>query len=203
MGYYPNLRNENQLRRKGFKYIVGIDEVGKGSWAGPVLAAAVILNPKTRISGIRDSKLLRKTERQRIYNEITKNAIAWSIGASSNVEIDKLGISRANEKAMKRALGKILPQPDFILIDAVNLHYRQIPSLSIINGDYKIMTIAAASIVAKVFRDAIMDELDAKYPQYCFGQNKGYGTSYHFQMLHRFGLCDLHRKTWKPMKSFH
>jgi ribonuclease HII len=202
MGYYPNLRNEKKLKRKGFKYIAGIDEAGKGSWAGPVLAAVVILDYKIKIIGIKDSKLLRKPARVRIYEEIIKKAVAWSIGTASSSEIDKMGIDKANKLAMERALEKITPQPDFILIDAVNLNYKETPSLPIIDGDHKVMTIAAASIVAKVSRDKIMDELDEKYPQYGFKHHKGYGTNHHFHMLNQYGLCSLHRKTWEPMKHF-
>ncbi len=202
MGYYPNFRNEKKLIRKGFKYIAGIDEAGKGSWAGPVFAAVVILDLREKIPGIKDSKLLRLPARKKAYEEIIKKAVAWSVGMASNVEIDKLGIDKANKLAMKRALEKISPKPDFIMIDAVKLNYQDIPSLSIIDGDYKVMTIAAASIIAKVLRDQMMDEFDEKYPQYGFKHHKGYGTTHHFHMLNEHGICDLHRKTWEPMKHF-
>lgn len=199
--YYPNRRHEKSLQKKGFKYIAGLDEVGKGAWAGPIVAAAVILNPKIKIQGIKDSKLLRAPDREELFKKIAQTAIAWSVAAVSQRNIDKIGINQANILAMKQALEKISPQPDHLLIDALTISYQNLPTLAMISGDYKITSIAAASIMAKVTRDQMMDELDEKYPPYGFKHHKGYGTNHHWQMIMEHGICSLHRKSFKPMKD--
>ncbi len=200
--YYPNLRHEKKLHKKGFKYIAGLDEVGKGAWAGPIVAGAVILNPKIKIKGIKDSKLLRAPIRQELYKKITDTAIAWSVAIVDQLAIDQTGIVPANIKAMEKALIGLSIQPDYLLIDALKINYQHLPTLAIIDGDYKITSVAAASIIAKVTRDRIMDGLDEKYPQYGFKQHKGYGTNHHFAMINKYGICKIHRHTWEPMKHF-
>ncbi|NUM25781.1 MAG: ribonuclease HII [Candidatus Buchananbacteria bacterium] len=199
---YPNKRQEKKLHRHGYKLIVGIDEAGKGSWAGPIVAGAVILNPDIKIKGIKDSKLLRRPDRERLFKEITASAIGWSVGVVSNQSIDRLGITEANKLAMTRALKKLVPQPDCLLIDAVVLEYNNIKTIPIIDGDHKVTSIAAASIIAKVSRDALMDEFDESFPQWGFKQHKGYGTAHHFHMINEHGICDLHRKSFRPIKDF-
>jgi len=200
--YYPNFRTEKKLNKQGFLLIAGVDEAGRGSWAGPIVAAAVILNPQTKIKGIKDSKLLRSPIRKKLFDQITSQAIAWAIGVVSEKEIDHIGINQANILVMQKAIKKLKKSPDYLLIDAVDINYKKLPSLSVIKGDYKIKSIAAASIIAKVSRDKIMDNLDEKYPQYGFKQHKGYGTSHHFQMINQYGICKIHRQTWEPMKNF-
>jgi len=202
MSFYPNNRQEKRLLKKGFALIAGIDEVGKGAWAGPIVAAAVILNPKIKIKGVKDSKLLRAPDRQILFNQIVESAIAWTTAAVSQTEIDRLGIKQANILVIQKALKKMRPQPDYLLIDAIKIDYQNLPSSAIIDGDYKITSVAAASIIAKVTRDKMMDELAEKYPAYGFKQHKGYGTSHHFQMIVEHGICQLHRKTWQPMRYF-
>jgi len=197
----PTRLREKKLRRQGYKLIAGVDEAGRGAWAGPIVAAAVILDPKIKISGLNDSKLLRSPVRQALYKEIIKQAKAWSVAAVSPAVIDRIGISKANVLAMERAIGKLNPPPDFVLTDAVLISYENIKSQPIIKGDRKVSCIAAASIVAKVTRDKIMDELDEKYPKYGFKHHKGYGTNHHFHMLNVFGICDIHRKSYKPIKD--
>lgn len=197
---YPNLRLEKKLRRRGFKLVAGVDEAGKGSWAGPIVAAAVILNPRKKISGIKDSKLLRSPERAELFKKITDSALAWSVGIISHNLIDRHGIKSANIMAIEQALDYLRPQPDYIIVDALKIDYRAIPSDGIIDADYKIKSVAAASIVAKVVRDLIMDELDDTYPQYGFKQHKGYGTNHHFQMVMEHGVSKIHRHTFHPMK---
>ena len=199
---YPNRRHEKRLHRHGFKLIAGLDEAGKGSWAGPVVAAAVILDPKIKIKGIKDSKLLRRPDREILFKEITAVALAWSIGIVSNKIIDRIGITQANHLAMIKALEKLNPQPNYLLIDALRVEYKKLPSLAIIDGDYKVTCVAAASIIAKVSRDRIMDQLDESFPQYGFKQHKGYGTSHHFHMINQYGVCDIHRHSFKPIKDF-
>lgn len=202
MSYYPNLRPEKKLLREGFKYIAGIDEAGRGSWAGPIVAGAVILNPKIKIKGIKDSKLLRAPEREEMFSKIVENAIAWAVGIISPAQIDKIGINKANTLAMQKAIEKLPIQPDYLLIDALNIDYQNLPAKATIKGDYKITSIAAASIIAKVTRDHLMDKLDESYPEYGLKQHKGYGTNHHFQMLNQYGVCEIHRKTWEPMRHF-
>jgi ribonuclease HII len=198
--FYPNLHHERKLKRRGFKAVVGLDEAGRGSWAGPIVAGAVILNQKIRITGIKDSKLLRLPDRQELFKKITSSALAWSYGLASEKEIDKLGVVEANVLAMKRAIDKLPFKPDYLLIDALNIDHKKIPALAINHADHKITSVAAASIIAKVVRDQIMDELDEKFPQYGFKHHKGYGTNHHHQMLMQYGVSDLHRKTFQPMK---
>lgn len=200
--YYPNLRQEKKLQKIGFFRIAGLDEAGKGAWAGPLVAAAVILDPKIKIKGIKDSKLLRAPVRKKFFTEIGEMAVSWATGIVAVAEIDKIGISQANILAMIRALKNLPVQPDYLLIDALKIDYQNIPTLAIIDGDYKVTSIAAASIMAKVTRDEIMEKSAEKHPQYGFQQHKGYGTGYHWQMLNKYGVCSLHRQTWEPMKYF-
>jgi len=199
---YPNQRQEKKLQKKGFKYITGLDEAGKGAWAGPIVAGAVILDPRIKIKGIKDSKLLRAPDRKELFAQITETAIAWSAASISEKIIDQIGITQANILVMQEALKKLAVQPDFLLIDALAIDYQKLPYLAIIDGDYKITSVAAASIIAKVTRDKIMEELDEVYPQYGLKQHKGYGTDHHFQMISKYGICKIHRKTWEPMKHF-
>ncbi|MFA6410151.1 MAG: ribonuclease HII [Candidatus Buchananbacteria bacterium] len=198
--FYPNRRNEKRLQRKGFAFVVGLDEAGRGAWAGPIVAGAVILDPKVKIKGIKDSKLLRSPDRKEVFERIVKSALAWSVGIVSHETIDEIGINQANILAMQDALKKITPQPDYLLVDAVSFDYKNLPLKAVIKGDYKITSVAAASIVAKVIRDQLMDELDEQYPQYAFKQHKGYGTNQHHQMLMKYGVSQIHRKTYQPMK---
>ncbi|MDX9893726.1 MAG: ribonuclease HII [Patescibacteria group bacterium] len=199
---YPNQKVEKKLYRTGFKYIAGVDEAGRGAWAGPIVAAAVILDPKIKIKGIKDSKLLRKPERQRLDQLIKTQAVAWAVGSISQGTIDELGITKANILAMQAALKQLNRQPDYLLIDALPLDYAKMPYQNIIDGDYKVISIAAASIIAKVYRDELMDRLDEEFPAYGFKQHKGYGTAHHFQMINQYGICQLHRRSFKPIKDF-
>jgi len=199
---YPNQRPEKKLQRQGFKYIAGLDEAGRGSWAGPIVAGAVILDPKAKIRGIKDSKLLRTPDRKDLFNKIAQAAIAWSVGVVNNTEIDKIGIGPANILAMKQAIKKLSTPPDYLLIDALKVDYKNLPSQAVIDGDHKITSVAAASIVAKVIRDRLMDELDEINPQYGFKHHKGYGTNHHWQMINEHGICEIHRKSFRPIKDF-
>jgi len=198
---YPNLQNEKKLWAEGFNFIAGIDEAGKGSWAGPIVAGAVILNPKKKISGLRDSKLLTAKARERLYEEIIGKSLAWAAGEVSHEQIDEIGIMKANFQAMAGALGKLTPAPDYLLIDAFRLNYKNLPLNSIISGDYKVASIAAASIIAKVTRDRLMIELDKEFPGYGFANHKGYGTAEHQKQLVALGVCAIHRKSYAPIKN--
>lgn len=200
--HYPNRRQEKKLQKMGFKYIAGLDEVGKGAWAGPLVAAAVILNPEVKVKGIKDSKLLRAPQRLEVFEKIISSVLSWATGIIPEQTIDKIGIVKANILAMEKAIQSLDIKPDFLLIDSLSLNHLKIPSLSIIDGDYKITSIAAASIVAKIIRDQIMDELAEQYPHYGLRHHKGYGTAFHYQMICHHGICTIHRKSFEPIKYF-
>ncbi len=198
---FPNRQTEIKLRQRGYHHIAGLDEAGKGAWAGPVVAGAVILNPVKKIYGLRDSKLLTALARERLYEKIINSALAWSVGMAGNDVIDSIGLTAANLAAMADALKNLKFPPDYLLIDAVKVNYRNLPYQAIIDGDYKITSIAAASIVAKVTRDRLLCRFHEEFPQYGFDEHKGYGTKKHQTMLGRHGICRLHRQSFRPIKS--
>ena len=190
---------ENQLLAKGYKYICGVDEVGRGPLAGPVCVAAVIMPMDNLIQGINDSKKVAKAKREKLYEQIKENAIAYSIQMVDNVKIDEINILIATKQAMHDAICSLKVNPDIVLIDAVKL---DIPfkSMSIIHGDALSYSIGAASILAKVTRDTFMEEMAVKYPGYDFEHNMGYGTSKHIQALKELGPTEIHRQTF--IKNF-
>ncbi len=185
---------EEGLRKKGFNLIAGVDEAGRGALAGPLVAAAVILPVDLRISGLKDSKQLTIAERKNLYQKIIKRAICYSVFYVSPQEIDEIGLQNANIKALSEAVRKLNPFPEYILCDYYSLPFEN--SISIISGDKTSFSIAAASIVAKVERDNLMEELDQKYPLYDFAKNKGYGTTYHLEALRNFGPSPIHRQSF-------
>ena len=186
---------ERQNEEKG--YICGIDEVGRGPLAGPVMAGAVILPPNCDILYLNDSKQLSEKKREELYDIIMEKAIAVGIGASTPARIDEINILQADYEAMAKAGGKLTVKPDVLLIDAVHIpQLEAYEQISIIKGDAKSVSIAAASIVAKVTRDRLMKELDAQYPAYGFAQNKGYGSAEHIAALKKYGPCPLHRRSF-------
>ncbi|EGJ38996.1 Ribonuclease HII [Streptococcus sanguinis] len=194
------LRYEKELYQAGYQTIAGIDEVGRGPLAGPVVAAAVILPPGCKIKGLNDSKKIPKKKHQEIYQAVLDKALAVGIGLMNSEIIDQVNIYEATKLAMKEALSKLSLKPDYLLIDAMKLDI-DIPQESIIKGDANSLSIAAASIVAKVTRDKLMADYDKEYPGYDFAQNAGYGTKSHLQGLERHGVTPIHRKTFEPVKS--
>ena len=193
---------EDELNKKGIKLIAGIDEVGRGPLIGPVVTAAVILPEGYANSEINDSKKLTEKKREKLYDIIMNDALAVSIGMSSEKEIDEINILEATKKAMKEALNNLNVRPQHVLIDAVKLDI-DIPSTSIIKGDAKSISIAAASIIAKVYRDRMLIEMDKEYPMYNLAKNKGYGTKAHVEALYKYGPCKYHRLSFEPVKSIH
>ncbi|MDD4565402.1 MAG: ribonuclease HII [Eubacteriales bacterium] len=187
---------EEELYAGGIQYIAGIDEVGRGPLAGPVVAAAVILPVEFDVIGVDDSKKLTEKKREELYGLITKHAIAYGTGIIDNYIIDKINILEATKLAMKQALETLEITPDYILIDALTLKGVPIPQRGIIKGDSLSVSIAAASIVAKVTRDRMMKEFHERFPQYAFDRNKGYATKAHFEGIECYGPCLLHRKTF-------
>lgn len=197
----PTLKEEKILWKNGHRHIAGADEAGKGSWAGPIVAAAVILPAGFAPKIVNDSKQLSQTQREKMFVHVTRNAVSWAVGIVSAQEIDRKGIVAANKKALLTALKKLHVRPDAILIDAVKLKYGKKPVTAIIKGDAKVLSIAAASIVAKVVRDALMVGQHRLYPQYDFHIHKGYGTKQHEQLLRKHGVSAIHRKSFRPVKA--
>jgi len=196
---------ESLALRQGRRFIAGCDEAGRGALLGPLYAAAVILDPAESIPGIDDSKKLTAPHRESLAKEICLKALAWQVVAVTAEEVDALNVYEASRQGMLRALKALCPAPDFILTDAMPLreagHDYDIPHRAIIHGDARSVSIAAASILAKVARDAHLARLDSAFPQYGLARNKGYGTRDHLAALARFGPCAEHRKTYQPVKD--
>lgn len=194
------LAYEKELYTQGIQLIAGVDEVGRGPLAGPVVAAAVILPKACKIPGLNDSKKIPKYKHKEIYEAVLQNAIAIGIGIKDNHVIDQVNIYEATKLAMMEAIGRLDPQPQHLLIDAMKLDL-PISQTSIIKGDANSLSIAAASIVAKVTRDQMMEEFDREYPGYDFAQNAGYGTAKHLAGLDKLGVTPIHRRSFEPVKS--
>lgn len=194
------LAYEKELYTQGIHLIAGVDEVGRGPLAGPVVAAAVILPKACKIPGLNDSKKIPKSKHKEIYEAVLQNAIAIGIGVKDNQVIDQVNIYEATKLAMMEAIGQLEPKPQHLLIDAMRLDL-PIPQTSIIKGDANSLSIAAASIVAKVTRDQMMEEFDKEYPGYDFAQNAGYGTANHLAGLDKLGVTPIHRHSFEPVKS--
>ena len=193
------LENEKELYKEGYKLIAGTDEVGRGPLVGPVVAAAVILPVNYKLEGLTDSKKLSEKKRNLFYKIIINDAISYGIGVVDAKTIDEVNIYEASRKAMIEAINKLNPKPDFILSDAMPLPYKN--SKAIIHGDALSLTIAAASVLAKVTRDEMMYELDKKHPEYGFKDHKGYPTKKHLENIQKYGILDNYRFTYKPVKA--
>lgn len=192
---------ENELYNKGIKYVAGVDEVGRGPLIGNVVCACVILPIDYYNEDINDSKKISEKKREKLYDEIMKNALSVGIGQSNEDVIDEINILQATKKAMMEAIKNSSIKPQHVLIDAVKLEL-DIPSTSIIKGDAKSQSIAAASIIAKVTRDRQMIELDKLHPEYELAKNKGYGTKKHIEAIEKYGLLKEHRKTFAPCNLY-
>lgn len=193
---------EEELYDAGNHLICGVDEVGRGPLAGPLVVAACILPPFLRINGINDSKKLSEKKRDELYKLIVKEALYYKIVFISEEDIDTLNIYQATKKGMLEAIRGLEVKPDHVLIDAMPLGELEIPHTSIIHGDARCASIAAASILAKVTRDQFMEKMDIKYPNYGFKKHKGYGTKGHIEALEKYGPCEIHRKTYAPVSKF-
>ena len=187
---------ENEYREKGFNIICGVDEAGRGPLAGPVYAAAVILPSDCVIEGLNDSKKLTEKKREALFDEIKEKALAYGIASADEKEIDEINILNATFLAMKRAIASLSVRPDLALIDGNQKPHTDIEEVTVIKGDAKSMSIAAASVLAKVSRDRFMLEMAEKYPQYEFARHKGYGTKLHYEKIAQYGVCDIHRLTF-------
>lgn len=200
MGRLCCTRYEREARQKGWLRIAGLDEAGRGSLFGPVVAGAVILNPKRRIVGLDDSKKLSSDRRQELADRIRKHAIAWATAEIDASRIDAWNIYQASRQAMVAALSRLNPLPDYLLLDAMEIDL-PIEQKALIHGDARSVSIAAASILAKVERDHLMEEFDHIYPQYGFAQHKGYSTPEHLEALRRHGPTSLHRFSYAPVRE--
>ena len=188
---------ENELRKKGFQYICGIDEAGRGPLAGPVVVASVIMPADSMIEGVNDSKKVSEKKREKIYEQILEEAISYGVAIIGQDEIDEINILNATKKGLTISLQELTKKPDLILVDALNgIDTMGIPYDSVIKGDAKCYSIAAASIIAKVTRDRIMREWDKIYPEYGFEKHKGYGTAAHIAAIREYGLCPIHRRSF-------
>ncbi len=193
---FSNTKIERGLWKKGYKLIAGLDEVGYGAWAGPVVAGVVVWQPKKKIYKIRDSKILTAKVREKLAKKIKKEAVGWAVGEASVEEIAEKGLGQARNLAMIRALERLEFVPDYLLIDAVKLCWKDVDFKAIIKGDSRSISIGAASIVAKVYRDNLMEKLDGAYSKYGFAKHKGYGTKYHQEMMRRYGFSGQHRMNY-------
>ena len=193
---------ENWLRRVGFVYVAGTDEVGRGCLAGPVVAAAVVLHPDRHIAGLADSKAVPAPERAALYDEIVAVAVAWSVAECDPTEIDHLNIHQASLRAMQRAVLALAPLPDIVLVDAFRVPELPMAQRGVLHGDRRCAAIAAASIVAKVTRDRQMHDLHARDPRYGFDRHKGYATADHLDAVARFGYSDVHRRSFRASTLF-
>lgn len=200
MGRLCSARYERDARQHGWMRIAGADEAGRGSLFGPVVAAAVILNPRRRIVGLDDSKKLQPERREELAPRIREHALAWAVAEIDASRIDAWNIYQASRQAMMAAISQLRPSPDYLLLDAIELDL-PIEQKSLIHGDARSVSIAAASILAKVERDRLMLEYDQLYPQYGLAQNKGYSTPDHLEALRRFGPSPLHRFSYAPVRE--
>jgi len=186
----------------GFNGVAGVDEVGRGCLAGPVVAAAVVLTPERYVARVCDSKAVTAIERVRLYEKITRSAVTWSVAAAECDEIDRINIHQASLRAMQRAVLGLAPCPDFVLVDAFRIPDLPMAQRAVVHGDARCTAIAAASIVAKVTRDRMMLELHARDPRYGFDRHKGYATRDHLEAVSRFGYSDVHRRSFRPPSLF-
>lgn len=211
---YPNLTEEKKLWKRGYKWIAGIDEAGRGALAGPIFVGVVIINQNLNfpsnfrhlLKTVKDSKKLSIKKREEVYKLLIKEEnINWAVSKVSEKVIDKINIKKATEIAIKKALGKIKKEKlkiDYLILDGNIKLNLQIPQKSIIKADEKVFSCAAASIIAKVSRDRFMKRIHKKYPSYNFANHKGYGTEFHLKMLKKYGPCQIHRQSFKPIKDF-
>lgn len=191
------LINENELRQKGYNHICGIDEAGRGPLCGPVVASAVILDKNMIIEGVNDSKKLTEKKREELYEKIMSNALSVGIGMADINEIEELNILGATKLAMTRAVENLKIKPDYVLIDGnQNVKTIEIEQKTLVSGDSKSLSIACASIIAKVTRDRLLRDMDEKYPEYGFAKHKGYGTKAHIEAIKKYGITDIHRPSF-------
>ncbi|GAB4453031.1 MAG: ribonuclease HII [Anaerolineae bacterium] len=201
---FPHLEKELALQTQGFRFVAGLDEAGRGAWAGPVVAAAVILPPPApsvaaTLAGLRDSKQLSARQREQLFNVVVRVAVAVGVGQAGPEEVDRLNVVGATRLAMRRALAGLTPPPDYLLLDHITLPQVKLPQQSFPKAENISLSVAAASVVAKVTRDRHMVALHTEFPQYGFDRHKGYGTAAHRAALAQHGPCGVHRHSYQPV----
>ncbi len=187
------------MRKSGYKFICGVDEAGRGTLAGPVVVGAVIL--KDKLEGAKDSKVLSYKKREKLFKEIQEQSLSYAVGIIYHDTIDKINILNATKQGVYESVMRLDPKPDFILLDALSVKSLDIPQKGIVKGDRYVNIISAASIIAKVIRDRIMEYYHTIYPEYGFNKHKGYGTKEHMKALKKFGPCPIHRKSFRPVSQ--
>lgn len=192
---------EKKAVSAGYELVAGVDEVGRGPLAGPVVAAVVILPRQCYINGLNDSKKLSVSQREKVAKDICNTLVDWGIGIVDEKTIDLINILQATYLAMKKAISSLKTNPHLLLVDGYKIPQLDIPQIPIIKGDTLSVSIQAASILAKVIRDRMMKEYDYQYPIYGFGKHKGYGTASHLEIVQKYGICDIHRRSFEPIKS--
>jgi ribonuclease HII len=199
----PDFTMEKDLWQRGYQHIVGIDEVGRGAWAGPIVAAGVIFSQEIDLDGVNDSKKLTAKKRTELVDIIKNKALDWTVEQVESTVIDEMGVGQANALVIDKVINGLEIRPDYALIDkaSVTKYKIKIPWETLIKGDNKVISIAAASILAKDYRDNLMIELAQKYPQYGFDIHKGYGTKVHKEKLDECDICEIHRKSYKPISQ--
>jgi ribonuclease HII len=190
---------ELEYLRQGISAIAGLDEAGKGAWAGPVVAGAVILPEVVDLPGLNDSKMITEKARERLYEAIIEQAIAWGVGIQDAYAVDEIGLAQAHRLAMQQSVEALSVRPELLLVDGMGIKQLGVKAVCIIKGDRKVRCIAAASIIAKVTRDRLMKQLHEEFPQYGFANHKGCGTAEHQSALLRHGVCYLHRLSYEPV----
>ena len=203
MEEFDNYKYERELRESGIKFIAGVDEVGRGPLVGPVVAACCVLPEEFNLEGLTDSKKLSEKKRDFYFEEVKRQALGYGIGIIDEKKIDEVNIYEATKLAMKEAINECMKncKVEHVLIDAMPLEL-DVPTTSIIKGDLKSITISAASVLAKVTRDRMLDELHEKYPMYVFKKNKGYQTKKHLEAIEEYGIIDEHRRSYGPVKNY-
>ncbi|MBD3359933.1 MAG: ribonuclease HII [Candidatus Buchananbacteria bacterium] len=199
----PDWKRESGLWQRGYQYVAGIDEVGRGAWAGPIVAAGVIFERRKMIKGLKDSKKISAFKRKKLVEEIKYKALSCTVVVIDNTVIDEIGVGKANALVIDKVINGLSIRPQYLLIDkaSVTKYKIRIPWETIVKGDNLVFSIASASILAKVARDDIMLKLAQKYPKYGFDLHKGYGTKLHQQMLSKYDICPIHRKSYKPISQ--
>ncbi len=202
---FPTLRIEQSFWKRGVSLVAGVDEAGRGAFAGPIVAGAVMIRDprvftRSGLMRIRDSKTVSEKEREELYERLIASGIMWSVGIIDVGRIDRVGIGRANREAIVRAVTTLKTAPEHVLVDVIRVHELTIPYTSVPDGDGRVFSIAAASIIAKVTRDRMMRQLHEQYPQYGFAEHKGYGTPAHQRALKENGVCPEHRQSFAPIR---
>lgn len=198
----PTSRLENEYKEQGYTVIAGLDEAGKGAWAGPVVSAAVILPEQVSLPGLNDSKLLSKEKRESLYDLVIEQAISYGIGIQDAYAVDEIGLAEAHRQSMRDAVAALEKKPELLLVDGKGISKLGIETVCVVKGDQKSRCIAAASVLAKVTRDRLMEAYGKEHPDYGFAQHKGYGTKMHEEALVKHGPCNLHRLSYTPVYQY-